>query len=74
MSVVPGVMSLREGRDVVSGGVFSSVAILVVVQVASRSFRLVTCWGILFHHELECDEAAVMEYSRGGGLGDYRLR
>ena len=49
MSVVPGVMSLREGHDVVGGGVFSGAASLVVQVDPSGWSRA----GVfLFHYEM----------------------
>ena len=62
MSIVPGVMSLREGHDVVGGGVFSG-ALSLVAQVDPSGWSRAGMF--LFHHEIKCDEAAAMEYIRG---------
>ena len=62
MSIVPGVMSLREGHDDVGGVVFSS-ALSLVVQVDPSGWSRAGVF--LFHYEMECDEAAVVEYIRG---------
>ena len=62
MSIVPSVTSLREGYGAVCDVVFSGASSLVAQVDPSGYFRD----GVfLFHHELECDEAAVVEYIMG---------
>ena len=63
MGVVLGITSLREGHGAVGGVVFSGTLQLVAQVDPSGWLRAVV---FLFHHELECDEPAVMEYTRGG--------
>ena len=62
MSIVPGLIILKERHGAVGGVVFSG-ALSLVAQVDPSGW--LRDGVFLFHHELECDEAAVMEYIRG---------